>query len=131
MLWQFDWSKGDPTNFIGVVLKRDPTGCTIGTRAGIIIGTLARNQNKFVKFSGFKAGNVLAENYIVRELVRGICGGQEYVQCHCPMNCLTKRCSCLKNDLPCNSACHSHKSCDNVDNLITRLAISNVNNLSM
>ena len=57
------------------------------------------------------------EHYTVCELVRklSICGGQGYVRCHCRINCLTKRCSCLKKGLRCNSACHSHKSCDNVD----------------
>ena len=36
---QFDRSKGDPPNLIGIVPKRDPNGYTIGTRAGIIKGT--------------------------------------------------------------------------------------------
>ena len=114
---QFDKSKGDPPNLIGVVQKRDPDGYTIGTRADIIRDTLARNQIEFVKFSGLKGENVPAEHYTVRELVRkqSICGGQGYVRCHCHTNCLTKRCSCLKKGLRCNSAYHSHKSCDNVD----------------
>ena len=72
-----DWSKGDPPNLIGVVLRRNPNSYTIGTRAGIIRGTLARNQIEFVKFSGPKAGDVPAEHYTVRELVQklSICGG--------------------------------------------------------
>ena len=70
LIFQFDRSKGDPLNLIEVILKRDPNGYTIGTRADIIKGTLARNQNYFVKFSGLKAEDVPAEHYTIRELVR-------------------------------------------------------------
>lgn len=33
---------------------------------------------------------------------------RSYSRCHCQSNCRTKSCSCLKKDLRCNSACHSH-----------------------
>ena len=48
---QFDRSKGDPPNLIGVVLRGNPNGYTIGTRAGIIRGTLARNQIKLYQLN--------------------------------------------------------------------------------
>ena len=113
---QFDRSKGDPPNLIGVVLKRDPNGYTIGTRAGIIKGTLARNQIEFVK--GRRCSSRTLHSSYTGPKTKYMCvwgGGQGYVLCHCHTNCLTKRCSCLKKGLRCNSACHSHKFCDNVD----------------
>ena len=38
---QFDRSKGDPPNIIGVVLSTDESGCVIGTKNGTINGKLA------------------------------------------------------------------------------------------
>lgn len=114
---QFDRSKGDPPNVIGVVLAAEDNGYVIGTKRGIINGKLARNQFEFVQYKGLTAENVPPEHLSIREIVRAesVCGGQGYQRCHCRSNCLSKRCSCLKAGLRCNSACHSHKSCDNVD----------------
>ena len=78
---------------------------------------LARNQIEFIQYKGLVAESIPPEELSICELVRAgsVCGGQGYQRCHCRSNCLTKRCSCLKAGLRCNSACHSHKSCDNVD----------------
>ena len=109
--------QGDPPNIIGVVLQVDGTGFIIGTKVGKIRGKLAINQVEYVSYSGLKAEDVPPEEYSIREIVRkqSLSGGQGYTRCLCRTNCLTKRCSCLKKGLRCNSACHSQKSFDNVD----------------
>ena len=113
----FDRSKGDPPNIIGVVMEVEGTKYTIGTSQGVIKGRLARNQFEFVKYKGISVANVPAKELTLREIVRAksICGGQGFKKCSCRSNCLTRRCSCLKAGLRCNSACHSHKFCSNVD----------------
>ena len=108
---------GDPPNIIGVVLQVDNSGFVIGTKVGQIKGKLARNQLEYISYRGLRAEDVPPEQYTIREIVRkqSLSGGQGYTRCLCRKNCLTKRCSCLRRVLRCNSACHSHKSCDNVD----------------
>ena len=114
---QFDRSKGDPPNIIGLVLEFDQRGYRIGTRSAKIRGRLARNQIEFIKFTGMKLEDIPDGELSIREIVRAqsICGGQGFRRCHCKSNCLTKRCSCLKAGLKCNSACHGKGSCDNID----------------
>ena len=114
---QFDRSKGDPPNVIGIVLSVEDSGYAIGTKQGIIRGRLSRNQFEFVQFRGLKAEDVPPEQLSIREILRAqsVCGEQGFQRCHCRSNCLTKRCSCLKAGLRCNSACHSHRSCENHD----------------
>ena len=48
---QFDRSKGDPPNTIGLVLEFDQRGYQIGTRTAKIKGRLARNQIEFISHS--------------------------------------------------------------------------------
>ena len=79
---------------------------------------MARTKFECIKYKGIKVANVPAKQPTLQEIVstQGICGGQGFKKCSCKSNCLTQRCSCLKAGLGCNSACHSHKSCSNVDN---------------
>lgn len=105
-----DRSKGDPPNLIGVVPSTEESGdYKIGTRSGIIKGKLARNQVEFVRFSGLKLDDVPQKQLSIREIVRAqsVCGGQGFRRCHC--NSSSKRCSCVKGGLHCNSACHIYK----------------------
>jgi len=72
----FDRSKGDPPNVIGVALAVGKSGYTIGTKQGIIKGRLARNQ----KYSRLATENVSNTESTVREIVRAqsVCGWQGY-----------------------------------------------------
>ena len=115
---EFDRGKADPPNVIGVVLEMDETdGYTIGTRQGIIRGKLARNQFEFIQYKGLSPEDISSTVLSLREIVRAqsLCGGQGYRRCHCRSvkSCLSKRCSCLKAGVACNSACHNHRSCNN------------------
>jgi hypothetical protein len=113
----FDRSKGDPPNLVGVVMEASDGGYTIGTTSGIIQGKLARNQIEFVKYSKLQPTDIPQTRLSIREIVQAqsVCRGQGYKRCHCRSKCLSTRCSCLKAGLRCNSACHSFKTCDNID----------------
>ncbi|KAI6648301.1 hypothetical protein LOD99_12110 [Oopsacas minuta] len=92
---QFDRSKGNPPNIIGIVLEFDQRGYQIGTRTAKIRDRLARNQVEFIKFTGLNSEHIPDEELSIREIVRAqsISGGQGFRRCHCKSNCLTKRCS--------------------------------------
>ncbi|XP_064082893.1 uncharacterized protein LOC135198851 [Macrobrachium nipponense] len=100
---QFNRSKGDPPNIVGVVLAVEDSGYVIGTTSGIINGKLARNQFEFVQYKGLLPENIPKQQLSIRELVRAgsVCGGQGYHRCLCRSNYLSKRCSCLKASLRC------------------------------
>lgn len=53
----------------------------------------------------------LSIHEIARELSVG--NGQEFKKCSCKINCTNNRCECFKDNLKCNSACHSGRSCQN------------------
>ena len=90
---QFDRSKGDPPNLVGVVLAVEDNVYMIGTRRGVIKGKLARNQLEFVHYKGLMAEHIPPEQLSIHKLVRAesVCGGQGYQRRHCRSNCLTKR----------------------------------------
>ena len=115
---QFDRSKGDAPNVIGVIISINEYGYVVGTKSGIIRGVMARNQLESIKFCGLIEETVPDKEMTLREIVRdqSICGGQGFKKCSCLRgNCRTSRCACFKSDLLCNSACHSRRSCENND----------------
>ena len=67
---QFDRSKGDPPNLVGVVLSAEDNKYVIGTKGGIIKGKLARNQIEFLQYKGLVAESIPPEELSIRELVR-------------------------------------------------------------
>ena len=116
---EFDRGKADPPNVIGIILKIDKDGYTIGTKVGVINGKLARNQFEYTEFTGLSKDDVSFDMLSLREIVRAqsLCGGQGYHRCYCRSikSCLSKRCSCLKAGRPCSTACHNHKACNNIE----------------
>ena len=113
----FDRSKLDSPNVIGVILSADEDGYVVGTKSGRVKGKMARSQIEAINFSGLKDTDVPDKELGLREIVRAqsVCGGQGFKRCHCKTSCKTSRCSCHKAGLHCNSACHSHRSCENVE----------------
>lgn len=116
---EVDRGKADPPNVIGVVLDFDTdTGCyTIGTKEGTVRNKLARNQFESIPYKGLSTLDVPEKQLSLREIVRAqsVASGQGYRRCLCTQSCGTKRCSCLRAGLRCNSACHSgSKLCTNV-----------------
>lgn len=115
---EFDRGKVDPPNLIGIVMEVDESGYyTIGTKQGIIKGKLARNQFESIRYTELSRTDIPRTILSIREIVRAqsMCGGQGYRRCHCRSikSCLSKRCSCLRAGVSCNSACHDNKSCNN------------------
>ena len=80
---QFDRSKSDPPNIIGLVLKFDQRDYQIGTRTAKIKGRLARNQIEFIIFTRLKFEDIPDEEFslfehkvyvVVRDFVDVIAG---------------------------------------------------------
>jgi hypothetical protein len=114
---EFDRGRSDPANLIGVILNKTAGSFKVGTKAGILSGKFSRNQLEGIKFNGFTNRNVPDEEITIRTAVRtlSVGHGQGYKRCHCSSTCLTKRCSCMKAGIRCNSACHPKRSCKNID----------------
>jgi hypothetical protein len=113
---EFDRGRGDPANLVGVVLEKGDGGFRVGTKAGILSGKFSRNQIELTKYKGIQAAMVPQVDITIRSAVRflSIGHGQGYKRCHCMTTCLTKRCSCLKSVMQCDSACHPKHACKNV-----------------
>lgn len=115
---EFDRGRGDPANIVGVVLEINDTKYKVGTRAGIIKNWLERNSFECKKFKGLKPEDIPKQEYGIREIVRllSIGSGQGFQRCTCKGGCDNNRCKCFKNNLKCNSSCHSGSTiCKNHD----------------
>ncbi|CAH0385830.1 unnamed protein product [Bemisia tabaci] len=113
---EFDRSRGDPANIIGIVMKEENGLFQIGSKCGIISTRLARNAFEVVKYKGLKVEDVPQDCFSVRELVRkmSVGSGQGYQRCSCKKSmCRTLQCRCFKNKVQCNSACHPQRTCAN------------------
>ena len=117
---EFDRGRGDPANIIGVILEVNDSNYKIGTKAGKIDNWLERNAFECLKYKGINVEDVPAVEYSVREIVKllSVGNGQGFKKCSCKGRCNNSKCSCYKNNLKCNSACHSAnaKNCINHDN---------------
>ena len=90
---QYDRSKGDPPNVLGVIMSVHNCGYVVGTKSGVIKGKMARNQIEFIKFAGITDEDVPSVELSLHEIVRAqsICGGQGYQKCNCQKgNCKKK-----------------------------------------
>ena len=115
---EFDRGRGDPANLIGIIMEKNEAGqFRIGTRAGVISNWLERNSFEMLKFQGLKQSDVPNKELSVREAVRSLSvgTGQGFRKCTCKSSCSKGRCSCHKNSMICNSACHPGRTCDNHD----------------
>ncbi|KAL4104802.1 hypothetical protein QTP88_020078 [Uroleucon formosanum] len=54
-----------------------------------------------------------AKELSLREIVALKTGGQGFHSCNCKGKCETKKCTCFKSNLKCNSRCHNTTSCSN------------------
>ena len=114
-LSQYDRSKGDPPNILGVIMSVHNCGYVVGTKSGVKQGKMALNQIEFIKFAGITDEDVPSVELSLREIVRAqsICGGQGYQKCNCQKAEAhlggTKRvCNCLN---PC-SEIFAHPLCN-------------------
>ena len=111
---EFDRGRGDPANIVGVILEIKDNKYRVGTKAGIIKNWLQRNCFECTRYKGLKRDDIPQKEYTIREIVRilSVGDGQGFKKCSCKGNCDNSRCKCFKNNLVCNSACHSCKNCD-------------------
>lgn len=108
---------GDPANIVGVVIEVKDNKYRIGTKGGIIENWLERNCFERTRFTGLTEKNVPNNVLSIREIVRvlSVGTGQGYKRCLCKSKCENNRCTCYKNKMKCNSACHGGRSCNNHD----------------
>lgn len=113
---EFDRGKGDPANIIGLVLEvNENKKYKIGTKAGIIQTWLERNCFESINYKGLEKENIPEIELSIREIIKilSVGSGQGFQRCSCKTECNNKRCKCFKNNMKCNSSCHSNKSCAN------------------
>ena len=113
-----DRGRGDAANLLSVIIEENDGKFRIATKEGVLSTWLERNSLAATKYCSLTTADVqnLKNEYTLRELVRlGSVGtGQGYRRCTCRTNCTSKKCTCKKNDMMCNSACHPGRSCQNV-----------------
>ena len=114
---EFDRGRGDPANLVGVVLEKGEQGFRVGTKAGILNVRFSRNQIELTKYKGIKSDMIPSDEVTIRSAVcmLSVGHGQGYKRCLCTTTCLTKRCSCLKAGMQCNSSCHPRHACKNIN----------------
>ncbi|KAG1685702.1 KRAB-A domain-containing protein 2 [Nymphon striatum] len=114
-----DRGRGDPRNIIGVIVEvSDSEQYFIACPAGVLNGKYSRNQfdlcpQKFLTLSDIKTDITVSLRSAVG--IESQSGGQGFVKCNCSgtSRCKTNRCKCFKNNLKCNSRCHSSLNCSN------------------
>ena len=99
----------DSRNLIGKIMKVENDIYQIGTKHGIIKNWFSRND---FRLSGASViGDIPSIQLSLREAVpkESKFGGQGHSFCNCKVSkkqCHTKRCSCFKAVVLCNSRCH-------------------------
>lgn len=116
-----DRGRGDARNILGVILNRDISTdtYTIGVKAGVLKGGFSRNQFDLCPQRLLNNEDICLDKVIsLRSAViaESASGGQGFTKCNCvhgKKRCGTNKCSCFRNDLKCNSKCHSSLTCPN------------------
>ena len=115
-----DRGRGDPRNILGVILdKSDNDLYTVAVKAGVLKPKYTRNEFSLCPQKLLTKDHVNTEKKVsLREaLKKSESGGQGFIRCNCASSsskkCRSKRCLCVKNNLKCNSRCHSSLSCNN------------------
>ena len=112
-----DRGPSDPGHLVAVVTAVTVHGkYKVGTKAGLLKGTFARNALEKCKHNVFLSPeNVPDTELSLRQAVtaESVGNGQGHVRCKCTTGCKDGRCSCRKANRLCNSYCHSKQSCKN------------------
>ena len=106
----------DFPSICGVITKTKHGLYQIGTKEGIISGyfprsSLSKSDSEFFTPQEIDRAQVVtlrqASSYQSKT------GGQGFFKCNCKTNCTSKRCTCAREGVSCNSRCHPNKSCKN------------------
>lgn len=113
---ELDRNKGDLNNLLAVVMiVNDKELYRLGCKSGILQGLYSKNQFTVCTENFLSINEVPPIEISVRSANKqtSLVGGQGFKRCHCKMSCITNKCCCKKNNLKCNSKCHSSMSCKN------------------
>lgn len=104
---EFDRGRLDSRNIPGVVVEVTPRETyRIGTEHGTVNTTFSRSE--LLKDDSNIVRDVNPELMSVRHLagLHSAHGGQGFSKCSCGSTCSSKRCTCKKSAVKCNSHCH-------------------------
>ena len=108
----FDRGRGDPSNIVAMVIAQQEDKYKVATRHGMLKTWLERNSLAATKCTVITAADIVCdEEYSLRELGTG----QGYRRCSCHQSCSSKRCTCVKSGLHCNSACYTGHTSANLE----------------
>ena len=104
-----DRGRADPANLIGVVLNTDDGKYRIGTTAGCIDKHFSLGQVEKCAQNLLKQENIPDRVLRLRSAVaeESVATGQSFIQCNCKIGCHGGRCKCRKQEILCNSRCHT------------------------
>jgi hypothetical protein len=111
-----DRSKCDFQNLIAVIVEKTEDQYVLGSRSGYIKERFSRNgfekcQTRFITRED------VPDIWISLRTASGLASidgrAQGMLKCNCKKSCLSSSCTCRKNNLLCNSRCHSSSSCNN------------------
>ena len=99
----FDRSKADFRNHIGVVMEVVNDMYKIGTREGLLPQLYSRNQISLSSTNFLSVDEVPSTTTSLRAAnsQSSIVGGQGFVQCNCLTKCQNNRCMCKKQNVLC------------------------------
>lgn len=113
---EVDRNKGDLNNILAVVMTvSDNELYRLGCKSGILQGLYSKNQFTLCTETFLNIKNVPPNDISVRSANKqtSLVGGQGFKRCYCKSFCTTNKCCCKKNNLKCNSKCHSSMTCKN------------------
>jgi hypothetical protein len=87
----------------------------LGTKYGILKQLNVRSQFSLCAEKFITLSDVPDVDICLRKASESqpLGNGHGFFKCTCQQKCITKWCICLKNNLFCNSKCHSKSSCTN------------------
>jgi hypothetical protein len=88
----------------------------LGTDYGVLAQRYTSNQftpckEQFISAENVPPGKEISLREAARKSSMGT--GQGFFKCGCNKTCKKGSCKCFKNNLKCNSKCHSSNPCDN------------------
>jgi hypothetical protein len=121
LILSVDRGWGDAANLLAVIIEEKDGKFRTRTKEGILSSWLERNILAATKYCSLTTSDVQQNEYSLQELFRlGSVGtGQGYWlaiywHCTCRKNCTSKKCTCKKSNMMCNSACHPGHTCQNI-----------------
>ena len=116
---EFDRGPLDDNNIPELITEVKNDKYKVATAAGILKHLVSRNALQEVSSFTLKIGDVPLDKVVsLREAaaVHSLYNGQGFVKCNCAKSksqCATRRCTCFKNNVKCNSRCHGSVNCSN------------------